>query len=433
MAFSCIICLESDPPPIWSGCGCRSDGGLAHVACLIEKAVAQQPHRGYAVWQNCQTCKQDFTGAMQLGLAEAWMSRVCNQAEESHERLGAAYYLGECRLCQGHYAEAERIYRQLVSVSTRVLGEDHSSTLASAGNLASSLSYQLKHAEAERIYRQLVSVQRRVLGDEHRDTLTSAGGLAAALWSQRKYVDAERINREVLEARKRALGEEHVDTLSSAHNLAAALAGQRKYAEAEQMDREVLAVRKRVLGPEHPDTLGTASNLAITLLHQCKHAEAQQMFEATLEARRRVLGAAHPDTLDAAAWLREVRSSMRATQPAAAAGKAAYGAAWPLPVDARVLVQRLVAKPEHNGKRARVLSFDARTGRYAVALDGGKELSLKPECVARAGCAAVGCTAEEASSVCARCQEVRYCSRECQRADWKTHKLACTARAPTAP
>ncbi len=32
----------------------------------------------------------------------------------------------------------------------------------------------------------------------------------------------------------------------------------------------------------------------------------------------------------------------------------------------RVLVQRLGAKPEHNGKRARMVSFDARTGRYAV-------------------------------------------------------------------
>ena len=81
----------------------------------------------------------------------------------------------------------------------------------------------------------------------------------------------------------------------------------------------------------------------------------------------------------------------------------------------------------HNGKRARLLSFDARTSRYAVALDDGKELSLKAECVARAGCAAAGCASEEASSVCARCQEVRYCSRECQRTDWKAHKPVCTA------
>ncbi len=68
----------------------------------------------------------------------------------------------------------------------------------------------------------------------------------------------------------------------------------------------------------------------------------------------------------------------------------------PLPAGTRVLVQRPVAKPEHNGKRARAI-----TGRYAAALDDGKELSLKAECVAKTGRAAAGCASEEASSVCA--------------------------------
>ena len=123
----------------------------------------------------------------------------------------------------------------------------------------------------------------------------------------------------------------------------------------------------------------------------------------------------------------QMRSPIRAAQPAAEVGDAASGAANQLPAGTRVLVQRLVAKPEHNGKRARVVSFDARSGRYCVALDDGRELSLKAECVARAGCAAAGCASEEASSVCARCEAVRYCSRECQRADWRAHKPACAA------
>jgi hypothetical protein len=120
---------------------------------------------------------------------------------------------------------------------------------------------------------------------------------------------------------------------------------------------------------------------------------------------------------------------MRARIRAAPQTNAAAPAAPPLPVGTRVLVQRLVAKPEHNSKRTRVLSLDARTGRQLVALDDGKELSLKAECVARPGCAAAGCTSEEASSLCARCQAVRYCSRECQRTDWRVHKPACAAAA----
>ena len=151
------------------------------------------------------------------------------------------------------------------------------------------------------------------------------------------------------------------------------------------------------------------------------------MLLAALASRRRVLGPAHPHTLKTARNLEDVRARIRATPPTNAAAPAAAPAARLLPAGTRVLVQRLVAKPEHNGKRARVVSFDARNGRYAVALDDGKELSLKPECVARAGCAAAGCASEEASSVCSRCQAVRYCSRECQRTDWKAHKPVCTA------
>ena len=47
-----------------------------------------------------------------------------------------------------------------------------------------------------------------------------------------------------------------------------------------------------------------------------------------------------------------------------------------------VLVQGLVTNPEHNGKHGRVLSFNEGRGRYAVALDDGKTLSLKAENVA---------------------------------------------------
>jgi hypothetical protein len=154
------------------------------------------------------------------------------------------------------------------------------------------------------------------------------------------------------------------------------------------------------------------------------------MLLAALASLQRVLGPAHPTTLAAARYLEDVRAHIRATPPTNVAAPAAAGAARLLLAGTRVLKQRLVAKREHNGKRARALSFDARTGRYVVALDDGQELSLKAECVARAGCAAAGCASEEASSVCARCQEVRYCSRECQRTDWRAHKPVCTAAQP---
>ena len=184
-----------------------------------------------------------------------------------------------------------------------------------------------------------------------------------------------------------------------------------------------------MLGAEHPSTLTSANNLAMSLVDHDRLSEAEQMLQAVLASCQRVLGPSHPHTMQTGKSLKNVRARIRANPPTKPAAPTAKPP--PLPAGARVLVQRLVAKPGHNGKRARVVSFDARTGRYAVALDDGKELSLKAECVGRAGCAAAGCASEEASSVCGRCEAVRYCSRECQVADWRAHKPVCAAAART--
>ena len=186
-------------------------------------------------------------------------------------------------------------------------------------------------------------------------------------------------------------------------------------------------MQKRVLGAEHPHTLSTIHNLAASLSGQGKYAEAEPLLEAALASQQYVFGPAHPVTQETAISLRNARARFFGFKCAKPPTEAAAAGAGRLPAGTRVLVQRLIAKPEHNGKCACVLSFDAQTGRYRVVLDDGKELSVKPECVARAACAAAGCTSEEASSVCSRCKSVRYCSRECQRADWKAHKPACAA------
>jgi hypothetical protein len=43
---ACIICLDTSPPPIQSGCACRGDSGLAHIACLVRAAASQYAFTG---------------------------------------------------------------------------------------------------------------------------------------------------------------------------------------------------------------------------------------------------------------------------------------------------------------------------------------------------------------------------------------------------
>ena len=312
---ACIMCFETYPPPIQSGCACRGDAGLAHVGCLIETAVSQIAHRGNAVWWECQTCKRYFTGQMRTGLAGAWWLRVHDQVEESDERLSAAANLASSLSEQGKHGEAEQLNRELLAVRRRVLGVEHPCTLAAANNLASTIWRQGRWAEAEQLEREVLAVQTRVLGTEHPDTLMSAGNLAASLSDRGKWAEAEKLNCELFAVRRRLFGAEHPDTLMTAGNLAAALSRQGKSAEAELLNREVLSVRRRVLGGEHPDTLTSAHNLAASLSSQGKWAEAEAMLQATLITSQRVLGTTHPVTLTAAQSLANVQARMHAEQP----------------------------------------------------------------------------------------------------------------------
>ena len=307
----CIICMDHDPPPAQSGCACRGEAGLAHVGCLVASAVAQQPHRGNAAWWECQTCKQHFTGPMRTGLAEAWWSRVRDEAEESKQRLAAADSLAQVRLADGQYAESEKIHREVLGVARRVLGEEHPNTLASAGNLASSLLRQGKCAESEQINREVLGVSKRVLGEEHRVTLMVGNNLAQSLSEQGKCAESEQINREVLVVVRRVLGEEHPYTLASAANLAMLLSTkQGGHVEAQRIMREVYGVERRVLGEEHPSMLTNANNLAILLARQGHLAEAEEVLRAALVVHHRVLGSSHAHTLLTAKNWDRVRSQL---------------------------------------------------------------------------------------------------------------------------
>ena len=108
-AGACFVCLEASPPPIQMGCACRGDAGLAHIGCLIQAAASRAAHGRNAGWWQCSTCKQRFTGAMQIGLAEGWWLFVRDQPAESEDRLAAASILADSLGDRGKHAEAEQM------------------------------------------------------------------------------------------------------------------------------------------------------------------------------------------------------------------------------------------------------------------------------------------------------------------------------------
>ncbi len=140
------------------------------------------------------------------------------------------------------------------------------------------------------------------------------------------------------------------------------------HAAGEQLCREILAGMSRVVGPEHLDTLVLTTSLGTLLRLQRKYAEAAQVERGLVGTLRRVLGDNHPRTVEAAANL---RMSTRA-----------------------------------------LASF---VGPSTAIFD-----TLVPD-----GCSNPGC-ASEATTTCGGCSAAWYCTRACQKAHWREHRLSCT-------
>ena len=188
---------------------------------------SQAPEKGGCAWHpECQTCQQEFTGAMQLGLAQARWSKVRRRDQEDQEWQEAASMmdnLARSLQCPGKYMEAEKMQREVLRAKRRVLGAQHPSTLLTADDLAISVCNQGKKVEAEKMFRKVHAGREQVLGAEHPQTLATAGDLATILSNQG---EREKMLRKVLEAQQRVLKLEHRNTLLTAGNLASSLLAQ---------------------------------------------------------------------------------------------------------------------------------------------------------------------------------------------------------------
>ena len=154
----CTICLDGgeEPWPIQRGCCCRGEGGLAHLACMVELAVHRDEQAGnQSGWWACGTCKVVFTGEMRHGLARAWWSRVGARDKADDGRLAAAANLARSHVGQGNYADAAALQVEVWELSRRVNGEGHTRSLTAANNLAATYGRQGKHAEAEELQEQV--------------------------------------------------------------------------------------------------------------------------------------------------------------------------------------------------------------------------------------------------------------------------------------
>ena len=315
---SCIICLDSDPPPMHTGCACRGSVGNAHVACLAQAATWSKREAG---WYECQTCKCVYTGAVGIALADIRWSQVQN-VRHSEAWLDAANTRAASLADRGAYAESEALFREMVDVQRIALGDEHPHTLDSLDCLGKALCALDKHAEAERIKRELLRAHTDALGPDHPTTRKAACSLKRCICSAVAVrAKAERdpakqaalraecvlLASEVLAETTRVYGEHHAATRVAAGDVASTMKNCGNAEQAVPIFRRVLAAEIRAHGEGHRAAFNTSANLAAALAELSQFVEAESILLRTTEASTRVLGHGHPDTVRYAQWLVNVR------------------------------------------------------------------------------------------------------------------------------
>ena len=292
----CVICLEHDSKLILLGCACRGDSGYGHLACRI-KAAKTKGVRDYRAWDTCPTCKQEYTGAMRMGLARSLVAETGSLRRDDDARLNAYHNLANTLKVSGQCGEAVRILREILAITKTKYGAKDRRTLCTAMSLANVHNQSGQLEEAIVIYRENLKLKKEVLGPKHANTLTTEMNLAIALKQSGQLKETIVIYRENLKLRKEVLGPKHADTLDTAYNLANALSESGQWEAAIEIYRENLKLKKELLGSKHPVTLTTAINLANALDESGQLEEAIGMYRENLKLRKEVLGASHPNTV----------------------------------------------------------------------------------------------------------------------------------------
>ncbi len=228
---------------------------------------------------------------------EGWQ-RLARLTEADQRQMGEILRRkaeGDRQAARHRYGEAEKVYREVLDLTRKLLSEGHPSTALSYNNLAANLNAQGKHAEAQPLLQKALDLRKKLLGEGHPDTAASYNNLASNLDEQGKYAQAKPLYQKALEL-CRKLGEGHPRMASSYNNLAMNLGAQGRHAEAQPLYQKALELRLKLLGEEQPLTALSYNNLAMNLGAQGKYAEAQPLLQKALDLHKKVLGEEHPLT-----------------------------------------------------------------------------------------------------------------------------------------
>jgi tetratricopeptide (TPR) repeat protein len=206
-----------------------------------------------------------------IALVAILVSTVGAAAQGQVEEIGKlniqAMKLYEAR----KYAEATVIAKRSLDLAEKHPGPSKLFVSTSLNNLALIYAAQGHYAEAEPLYKRSLALYETAL--DHRQVGSVLNNLAGMYKTQGRYTEAEPLYKRSLALREKAVGPGHSDVGTTLDALAGLYRRQGRYAEAEPLYKRTLALSEKALGANHPNVGISLNNLALLYEDQGRYAE----------------------------------------------------------------------------------------------------------------------------------------------------------------
>ncbi|HZT41558.1 MAG TPA: tetratricopeptide repeat protein [Chthonomonadaceae bacterium] len=152
-------------------------------------------------------------------------------------------------LVRGDYEQAEKLFRQAMSLRENTFGKDHPSIARSLCNLAEVRRTQGRPAEEEVLYEQAFQLQEHAYPQGHPYTAHILTRLGHIYWKDDRMDVAESMLGRALEIRRQYLGADHHQTAASARHLAMFYLSQGRQSEADALLAQSQYIVRNMMAP----------------------------------------------------------------------------------------------------------------------------------------------------------------------------------------
>jgi tetratricopeptide (TPR) repeat protein len=213
------------------------------------------------------------------------------------DTLAVGDYLARACLSAGRPADAVPWFEWVLTRRVRALGPDHPERVESRRSLGRALLLAGQADAAIPVLAGAAGDYERVHGPEHVETLRVNGELADAYAAAGQFGPAFQLLELTLRQLEIQQGARHRDTMAARQKLAEAYEAAGRVKDALSQYKQVLADREHVLGPDDLDTISTRISLGSAYQSAGRITSTLQVYEQASASHERVLGADHRTTL----------------------------------------------------------------------------------------------------------------------------------------